>query len=380
MRILPACTATLLLLSAVLLAPPTARADDIDEAKELLGGPKHAEAVAKIRKAIAALEKQPNDADAIRRAGVGYFFLEDDAKSRAALTRAIKLAPKDRKAWYWLGVLWKYSDLAEAEKAMAKAVSLAPGHAIYLFELADIQRYRKRSAEAIATYKKALAVEETHAGAHQSLGILLTHTAAKDEAVKHLERALELDESLLLARYNVGLQHYLVGRFAKARAHWQAGAKQAPDDFGMHKKLIQAHYALGQYAEASVVRKRLLAIRAKLEKKPKEFCFDQFAMGTSRIMAFEQFDTSGDLVYLYVFRVVGADGKITRRVNLETNAVAKELGGGWVLGITENDGSHTTLGPWWKKIPPYPALKEQVILAAQGKLKPGVILKRKPKR
>ncbi len=197
MRIVPALVLVFLLASFSF-----ACADEIDDAQALLGGEQHAEGVARMKKAIAALEKKPQDVEAVRRAGVGWFFLEEDAKAQAAFRRAIELAPKNAKAYYWLAILQQYSDLEQAEKTMAQAVELAEEKTIYFFHLAEMRRFQEKTDAALA------------------------------------------------------------------------------------------------------------------------------------------------------------------------NKIFQELGGRWVLGMTANDGAHATLGPHWKVPPPYPELKEQVILAAKGELEP----------
>ena len=349
----------------VCLACGLVMADEIDDAQALLGTDKHADGVAAMRAAIAKLEKKPDDAHASLRAGVGYFHLEEDAKSEKAIRCAIALAPKNALHHYWLGVLLQYSDTGKAEASLRKAVELDAKSVQYLVELGEVQRRSKQTARALATYRKVLVLDPKHAVAHMRVGNLLHSLKKVDKSVKHWERALELDGSLLLARYNVGLAHYKAGRFGKALVHWEEGTRQAPDDFDMHKKVIQALHALGRHGETAAVRTKLLALRAKMEKPPKEFCFDQFMAGPLKVMAFERFDVTGDLAYRYVFRVV-KDGKVIRRVNLERSTVLEELGRAFILGKTEADGSHATWGLTWKKLPDYKVLRRLVIDAADG--------------
>lgn len=363
----------------VLLAP-SASADEIDEARHLLGGEQHAEAVKRIRAAIAAYEKQPDDARAQRRAGVGWFYLQEDDKARARLARAIELDSQDPQGHYWLGVLLQYSDLEAAAKAMAKACELAPAHAPYAFEQGQILRRLKQPEKALAAYRRAVAADAKHAEAHMRVGtLLLRDDRTKAEGIRALERALALDPDLLLARYNAGLHHYLAGAFDKALVHFAYGAKHLPDDFDFQKKTIQALYALGRGDEAGPYRDRLVAIRKGMEEKPRDFCFDQFRVGALRVMAYERFEKEGDLYYHYVFKVYDAEQTFQRSINLESSAVLRELGQAYILGMSHADGSHETLGPTWTAMPDYAALKELVRKAADGSVRGGFRIDTKKK-
>ena len=84
----------------------------------------------------------------------------------------------------------------------------------------------------------------------------------------------------------------------------------------MHKKAIQACYALGRLDDAKPHKAALRKIRAATpeDKRPRDYCFDQFDAGKYRVLAYETFDTSGDLVYHLVFRVYDKRDELVRTV------------------------------------------------------------------
>ena len=102
-------------------------------------------------------------------------------------------------------------------------------------------------------------------------------------------------------------------------------------------------------------------------KNMKDFCFDQFKIGTDEVLAYETLKKGGDLYYHYIFRLV-RKGRVVKSVNLESSAYAREQGIAFLLGQTEGP-KHSTFDRGYKKMPAYDALKKDVIAAFQGKLK-----------
>ena len=119
----------------LVLAAAGAAQDAIAVGRPLLGGPEHENGVALIREGIATLEKGPATAKALHRIGLGYFYLEEDAKAQAAFAKAAALEPENPEHVFMLGVTQAYSDPAKATATMRKAIELDPKNAGYRFEL-----------------------------------------------------------------------------------------------------------------------------------------------------------------------------------------------------------------------------------------------------
>ena len=356
-----------LALAALLAVTSLASADDLDKARSLLGGKQHKEGVALIRKVIAAAKTGDPDADKLQLIGRGHFYLEEDDKAKIAFLSAIKLAPKEPECHFWLGLVQMYSDLDAARLSMATAVQLGPKVARYQFELGRILQFLKRPKEALVAYRKACELDKNHGTANTKAGNVLAGLDRPEEARKHYEAAIAIDGKQLEARYNLGQLHYNAKRFAEALAQWKAVHEVDANDFGVNKKIVQALYAVDKFKDAAPYREKLFALRKKMKKQPRDFCFDQFDAGKFRVFAYERFEKSGDLYYHFVFKVMDAHGKTVRTVNLESSAVTREMGVAYILGGNESDGSHHQFGPMWKKMPEYAALRKMVVDAADGK-------------
>ena len=62
-----------------------------------------------------------------------------------------------------------------------------------LFKEAETLKRAGQSAEAIAKFEEVLKAEETHVLAHMGLAVLLGKAGRHDEAIRHSERACELE-------------------------------------------------------------------------------------------------------------------------------------------------------------------------------------------
>lgn len=98
-----------------------------------------------------------------------------------------------------------------------------------------------------------------------------------------------------------------------------------------------------------------------------EFCFDQFDVANGRFFVYETVAKEGPLFYWYTFKLVGKNGAVIKSINLESNAMLKDMGTAFLLG--QNDGPvHMTLDVEFKSMPEYFELKKLEIQANEGKL------------
>jgi tetratricopeptide (TPR) repeat protein len=107
----------------------------------------------------------------------------------------------------------------EAERALSNALALDPDEIRYLRAMAALQMKTGRCPEAIEAYRRILGREPETALTRYSLGICLIQTGAEEDAMTELERAHELDPTLLEAPLNLAILHERSGRFEPA-ARW----------------------------------------------------------------------------------------------------------------------------------------------------------------
>ncbi|MFI5403089.1 MAG: tetratricopeptide repeat protein [Planctomycetota bacterium] len=353
-----------LALCLLALASLAAAQNAIEEGRALLDGPDREKGIARIREGIAAAEKETPTAGTMHRIGLGWFYLEEDAKAEAAFAKAAELDPKEPEHVFMRGVVQMYGDPAKATATMRKAVELGPTSAKYRCELGRLLARQGQYEEALATTLEACRIAPKNAEAHHQAATLLVGAGKEEEAVPHLKTAVENDPKLVDAWFNLGQVSYNRGRHDEALAAWTKAAELVPDDFQTRTKLVQALYALGRYADAEPHRKRVLELRPEGRE---EFCFDQFDVGENRVFAYEAFDKGGDLYYHFTFRVTSPKGEILETINLESSAVLRENGGMYILGRNRRDG-HGNFGLGWRELPPYAELKALVVKAAKGEL------------
>jgi tetratricopeptide (TPR) repeat protein len=197
-------------------------------------------------KAIKLLEQavalDPNHAlahaELARAYGTRYFFFEPqqkqwDEKSYVELEKAFALAP----------------DLAEAYEVRGLLL-WTPGN-------------RFPHDQAIAAYRRALALNPNLDESHHQLGIVYFHIGLFDEALTELRKALELNPSNTLARFRVGVVLNHQGQYEEALRV----LKSSPPDFNpalIGKEVAWALIFLGRQEEAAQL------IAEMLEKYPED--------------------------------------------------------------------------------------------------------------
>jgi tetratricopeptide (TPR) repeat protein len=252
--------------------------------------------------------------------------------------------------------------LAAIEKVIAKNDKDPEAHYARGWVLSRLER----RDDAVVEYDKALAIDPKFADAAYNAGVVLADLKKEKEAIARFDKALAIDAKHVDAAYNAGQGYYNQKDYKHAAERWVAAQKLAPDDFQIAKKLVQAYIALGKDVDAAKARDEVFALyKAGKVGKAKDFVFDQFDVGTFHIYAYEAFDTSGDLAYVYRFDVTD-NNKPIGSVNLETSAVIREQGLPFLLGM-DKGGTHSQLGKNFKKLPAYKELKPMVADAIKAK-------------
>ena len=166
--------------------------------------------------------------------------------ARAELERARRKAPESLDAWdlYQRGLwhVWQFNapDNAIAHDLFERAAGLDPGFSPFFAGIALTRlfdhtlRYRpssERSIEAaLAAARHAVALDDKDASAHGVLG--RTHTALGDyaEGIAEMRKALQLNPSLALTHYGLGMALVLSGRPQEAIPEFDAAERLSPHD------------------------------------------------------------------------------------------------------------------------------------------------------
>jgi len=115
-------------------------------------------------------------------------------EASALLKQIVQADPKDFEAWAELGTsLFMQGDRGEAEKAYKRALEQRAGYPVALLNLGKLQFAQKKYDECIQTLTQMISVNPDSAEAHRFLGESYLQIKKGSVAVKHLERAIQLD-------------------------------------------------------------------------------------------------------------------------------------------------------------------------------------------
>jgi len=136
---------------------------------------------------------------------------------------------------------------AAAQKAIALDDTLAEPHSSlgYLETLYD---WNWRDAE--KEFKTAIDLSPNYANAHHWYGLHLAFAGRFDEGLKELAKAQQLDPLSLAINSNIGRVLYFSRKFEPAIAQLKATVDLDPDFWGAHYKLAEAYEGAGRYQDA----------------------------------------------------------------------------------------------------------------------------------
>ncbi|QKS51767.1 tetratricopeptide repeat protein [Azospirillum oryzae] len=197
---------------------------DLGKVHQALGHP--AEAMASLRRAAAL---QPDDAAVLALLGVAAQMMCDTDTAIDELRRALALEPRDGETRQRLGLLLELRGIHHLEQGRTEAavadlsrlVAVEQPTAERLFQLGNAFSHAGRADDALARYRRALALQPDHVGAVFNLGILTRQAAglelaALEQAATSLDRAVTLAPDFLDARENLAILLFQTYREAES--------------------------------------------------------------------------------------------------------------------------------------------------------------------
>ncbi|MCI0498800.1 MAG: tetratricopeptide repeat protein [Planctomycetales bacterium] len=188
----------------------------------------------------------PQNARACYNLGVVQSMQGELAAAIAAYTKAVTLNPVYTRAHYNLGMIHlKMGRLEMAEQSFHavcrydQSAESAKAH----FQLGYIQsRQNGRVQEAIASYRRAIALKPEYVQARNNLAIQLENLGDKEAAIAELEKTLQLDPAAANSLFNLGRLYSDAGKLDEAAACYRSAAKNDPS-------LVKAFFNLGVVEE-----------------------------------------------------------------------------------------------------------------------------------
>jgi Tfp pilus assembly protein PilF len=144
--------------------------------------------------------------------------------------RVLEMHPRHAGAIHLLGLIaFQIGQHDAAVQYLSQAIKLDSFQPAFSADLGEIYRAQGKTADAIAAYRRALALNPKLADAHNNLGTLLAADNQAAEAAQCFREALRLNPGHADAHGNLGSLLEADGRLADARAAYESAVQMAPE-------------------------------------------------------------------------------------------------------------------------------------------------------
>ncbi len=196
------------------------------------------------------LEKNQNNAAALGWVGRCYAMMKDTDKAISYLQKAIAIDPGDIEQFKFLAGC--FNDKGQKDKAiqtMAEMVRRFPDNYDGYYYLAR-QVMDKDNSRAIENFKKTIALNPGLLPAYEMLGVCLSKTGQREEAIGVFKQGIAIDRNKDSIFNSLGYTYYLEKQYDQAVTEY-GRALALNSDFALcHYNKALAHYALGQFSLA----------------------------------------------------------------------------------------------------------------------------------
>jgi Tfp pilus assembly protein PilF len=162
------------------------------------------------------------------------------------------------------GALLSKGRTADAIANFRKAIAINPMDHEALNELGVAQLQAGQLDDAEATLRQALEFAPYSSETHLNLGVVLLQNAKPDEAILHLRGVLEVDPSNARAMKTLAGALFQAGHVADAEAQFQAAIARDPDDAQAHSDYGAVLASDGRQDEAVAEYRRALDLNPRL--------------------------------------------------------------------------------------------------------------------
>jgi tetratricopeptide (TPR) repeat protein len=248
--------------------------------------------------------------------------------SQQSYREAVALKPDDDAlAHYNLGVVSaKARQFPEAIAAFRKSVALKPDDAQAHYNLGLVLERTGQRPEAIAAYREAVALKPDDVQAHYRLGCVLQNTRQLSEAIAAYRKVIELKPNFAEAYCNLGDALTNTRQFLEAIDACRKAVELKPDDSEPHYSLGNALLAAGGDREAALseYRKAFVIVEARAAADPGNAEWPRdLADIRNKINQLIEFDESNSSVYTDKAPPSEADDTSELRMEDDLNTAVK---------------------------------------------------------
>lgn len=251
--------------------------------------------------------------------GLAYFMTNNDRMALTYFDKAIDKGPADGFMYYYKATtLYYLKKYDESVMSYDLAIQNSPGESDFYLGKGYALYQLDRLEEAKVAFIKAESMDDNAGGVYSALGGVCFDLEQYDEAISYYKKAMSLNDKRSEAyqglSFNLGLVYQQSNKYEEAVSLFKEHVFIFPNDYHAYAKLIQAHYALGNYDEAKPSMAYLLgAYNAK--KLPSHmkymYCFDQFKWNDNNILAYTAYENTDReiLVWNYKFFLEGEEAE-----------------------------------------------------------------------
>jgi tetratricopeptide (TPR) repeat protein len=256
----------------------------IDQATTFFYTQQYEKAIAPLKQVLA---RDSQNLAAHHLLGKVYFMLRQFDKSVIELGLALKLAPTDFDIGYTLALAYlKKKELAPARQIFNRLLQHRGNKPEVHILIGRAYRETEYLDEAIDEFKKTIALNPKHPGAHYCLGLSYL---LKDGTLKLKEAAAEFRAELatypeeFLAIYNLGVVCVIERQYEEGMRLLEKAARLRPQNPEVFLFLGNAYHGLGRFEQAVNAFEKCLMLNPDLDKTSPQAAEAHFLFGKSLV-------------------------------------------------------------------------------------------------
>jgi tetratricopeptide (TPR) repeat protein len=201
--------------------------------------------------------------------GICYIQTKDYPRARKAFARMFDVPPDSAASYMFTSrMLLRQEFDPIAEEYAQKAAALDPKLPLVHFLLGELYLYKSRVPEAIAEFKKELAINPGHAATYYKLADAYSRVQQFEDAERVLQRSIWLDATSTGPFILMGKILEKKGEFELAVRSLQRAATMDPNNPTTHHLLGQAYRDMGKKEEAESELKLAEQLQTHQDSRP----------------------------------------------------------------------------------------------------------------